>query len=690
MPEPNHVNPDDSPGHEARADAATAGNRDVSPSPRAEGQDDSAGSESHGGASDHVSHAPKDPKGFALAALSLTALGVVFGDIGTSPLYAIRECFHNTGGAHGHAITVTEPHVLGVLSLVFWSMTLVISIKYLVFVLRADHHGEGGILALAALASPDRKSHRSRRRRMVLILGLFGAALLYADGMITPAISVLSAIEGLEVVTSVDKEYVKYITIAILVGLFFIQSRGTAKVGAVFGPITLAWFISMAAIGIGHIIENPGVLVAINPYYAIKFFPHTGLPGFIILGTVFLVVTGGEALYADLGHFGIRPIRMGWFTIVMPCLLMNYFGQGAFLLEHAGSLEAAANPFFRMAPEWSVIPLVVLATSATVIASQAVITGAFSLTLQAVQFGYSPRMTIEHTSHSQAGQIYIPAVNWILMVACIGLVVMFGTSSNLAAAYGVAITITMVITTLLFYVLARDKWNWPAPLALGVCGVFLAIDMAFFAANITKLPDGGWFPLVVAGVAYLLMSTWMAGRQLLAKRLREREIALDLYVAELLSTPPRRVPGIAIFMSGNPVGTPPALRQNVLHNRVLHERVVILTVSTADVPRVAPKERVEFEEVGSGFYRVMLTYGFMDRPNVPRDLQLLNVAALPFEEKEVSYFLGRETLLATKRPGMAMWRERLFAFMARNAQRATLFYQIPPERVIEVGGQVEL
>lgn len=617
-----------------------------------------------------------------LLILSLAALGVVFGDIGTSPLYAVRECFYGP-----HAVAVSTANVLGVLSLILWSLIVVISVKYLTFILRADNSGEGGILALTALVAPGREDGPRKRLPLTLMLGLFGAALLYADGMITPAISVLSAVEGLGIATPVFDPYVLPITIAVLVALFVFQSHGTSRVGAVFGPIILIWFATMAATGVSYLVREPSVLQAVNPIYALLFFINNGWPGFVILGTVFLVVTGGEALYADIGHFGARPIRLSWFSIVLPALLLNYFGQGAFLIGHPA---AAGNPFYRMAPEWALYPLVLLATLAAVIASQAVITGAFSLTLQSVQLGYSPRMTIRHTSAKHMGQIYVPSINWALMAACIGLVLGFKSSSNLAAAYGVAITITMVITTLLFFMLVRDRWQWSLPAAILVCGGFLAMDVMFLGANVTKIDDGGWFPLTVAAVVFTLMSTWRRGRALLGLRLRERLVPLELFLAEQISEPPQRVPGTVVYMSGNPVGTPPALRHNVLHNKVLHETVLIVVVETADVPRVPWSKRTSVEKVGAGFWRVIVTYGFMQEPNVPGVLRWLRHPELEFNETDVSYFLGRETLLATERPGMAIWRERLFAWMSRNAQTATSYFNLPPDRVIEIGVQVEL
>jgi KUP system potassium uptake protein len=613
---------------------------------------------------------------------SLAALGVVYGDIGTSPLYSVRECFHGP-----HAIPIDPLNILGVLSLILWALVLIISVKYLVFILRADNRGEGGILALAALITPVKASARERPGT-VLILGLFGAALLYADGMITPAISVLSAVEGLDVAAPhLFEPYIEPITIVILVALFFFQSRGTRGVGTVFGPVILLWLLTMAILGLWNVAQGPGVLRAINPFYALEFFGKNGWHAFLTLGTVFLAVTGGEALYADVGHFGKRPIRLAWFSVVLPSLLLNYFGQGAYLLREP---TRATHPLYGMAPEWAIYPLVALGTAAAVIASQAVITGAYSLTLQSIQLGYSPRLTIRHTSAHQIGQIYIPAVNWTLMLACISLVLGFHSSSNLAAAYGVAITMTMVITTLLFYVLVRRHWRWSRLLALTVSGSFLAIDLAFFGANITKIAFGGWFPLVIAGAVFMLMSTWREGRQLLASRLRHRQIPLELFLANLLSDLPMRVPGTAVFMSGNPIGTPPALRHNVVHNKVLHETVVILSVETVETPHLDSQERISIEEVGEGFWRILIKYGFMEEPDVPRALATVTKPELNFAPDAVSYFLGRETLVATGKPGMAVWRERLFVWMSRNAQSATDFFNLPPDRVVEVGVRVEI
>jgi KUP system potassium uptake protein len=613
--------------------------------------------------------------------LALAALGVVFGDIGTSPLYAMRECFH--GEFH---LEVNEVNVLGVLSLIFWALTIIVSIKYVIFILRADNHGEGGILALATLISPPGKA--APKRALVIALGLFGASFLYADGMITPAISVLSAVEGLELTSDffANQNIVDSIAIAILIGLFMLQSRGTAGVGALFGPTMLVWFALLAVMGACHLWQMPSVLRALSPYYAWEFFHINQFEGFKVLGAVFLVVTGGEALYADIGHFGMRPIRAAWFVVVLPALLINYMGQGALLLRHP---TASVNPFYSMASGWTLYPVIVLATLAAIMASQAVITGAFSLTLQAIQLGFCPRLRIEHTSSEQKGQIYIPAVNWVLMISTIVLVLGFRSSSNLAAAYGVAITITMCITTILFYLLIKERWGWNPYLAGILAAVFLGIDLSFLGANLLKIFHGGWFPILVAGFVFLSLKTWRDGRTLLAERLRASTLSTELFLADLLSEPPPRVPGTAVFMTGNPMGTPLALRQNVAHNHILHERVLILGVHTAEVPHVTADQRLEAEEIGEGFYRATLNYGFMEEPNVPRDLAAGSLA-LDFEPDTISYFLGRETLLATPDPGMFMWRESLFSFMSRNSQPATLFFRLPAERVVEIGAQVRL
>ncbi|MDQ1610112.1 MAG: system potassium uptake protein [Pyrinomonadaceae bacterium] len=621
------------------------------------------------------------PRGRYLAVLSLTALGIVYGDIGTSPLYAMRECFHGP-----HAIAPTPDNIFGVLSLIFWALVIIISIKYCVFVLRADNRGEGGILALTALATPI-KILSKRERKVLVVLGIFGAALLYGDGIITPAISVLGAIEGLNVATPLFAPYVVPTTIAILIGLFLIQSRGTAKVGQLFGPVMLAWFFIIALLGVVQIARYPSVVGAFNPVHAFNFFLREGWHGFLVLGTVFLVVTGGEALYADMGHFGKRPIRLAWFTLVLPALLLNYLGQGALLIENPA---AAENPFYRLAPEWALYPLIVLASAAAIIASQALISGAFSLTMQAIQLGFMPRLKIEHTSSTERGQIYIPALNWALMIGCIVIVVGFGSSSNLAAAYGVAVTSTMVITTILLCVVAREKWDWSVPLAFGLSGFFLIIDLAFFGANVIKIPAGGWFPLVVGALIFLLMTTWKKGRRILAARLLSRGHPIEEFLRDIAKHPPVRVPGTAVFMNGTAAGTPPALMHNLAHNKVLHERVVLLTVKTKQTPHVAPEDRVKFESLGHNFYRLIFNYGFMEDPDIPKVLENLEPPAPAFDPLETTYFLGRETVIAGKHPGMMIWREKLFAVMSRNASSATAYFCLPPNRVVELGAQVEI
>ena len=613
--------------------------------------------------------------------LSLAALGVVYGDIGTSPLYALRECFHGP-----HAITPSPANILGVLSLIFWSLVVVISIKYLVFVLRADNHGEGGILSLTALATPIRPSGRTEHAFLILI-GIFGAALLYGDGIITPAISVLGAIEGLNVATPIFSPYVVPITICILVALFLFQRKGTAKVGRVFGPVTLLWFTVLAVLGIAQIMRHPQVVVAANPVHALDFFLRNGWHGFLILGSVFLVVTGGEALYADMGHFGTRPIRLVWFTVVLPALLLNYFGQGALLLEDP---EAAHNPFYRLAPGWALYPMIVLATSAAIIASQAVISGAFSLTMQAVQLGFSPRLKINHTSTREFGQIYIPAVNWALMLGCIAIVVGFRSSSNLAAAYGVAVTSTMVITTILFYVVARRLWGWALLPTAILALLFLIIDLAFFGANIVKVTHGGWFPLLLAALVFIVMTTWKRGRRILNERIQTQAKPLEEFLQEMARHPPTRVPGTAIFMNGSASRTPPALLHNLEHNKVLHERVLFLTVKTRQVPFVDPEGRVEIESLGNGFLRLRVYYGFMEDPDIPNVLENLRMPGFAYVAQETTYFLGRETIMASKRPGMALWRERIFSFISQNATSATAYFCIPPDRVVEMGEQIEI
>lgn len=627
------------------------------------------------------------PRGRYLALLSLGALGVVYGDIGTSPLYTLRECFHSA-----HGVAATHANVLGILSLIFWALILIISVKYLTFVLRADNRGEGGILALVSLLHPGRGKEEhlpaGRLRWGLTLIGLFGAALLYGEGMITPAISVLSAVEGLGVATPVFEPYILPITVTLLVLLFIVQRYGTGRVGAIFGPVMLLWFVTIGILGVVAIADYPAVLAAVNPWHAIDFFLRNQLHGYLVLGSVILVVTGGEALYLDMGHFGARPIRCGWFGVALPALLLNYYGQGALMLARP---ETVDNPFYRLAPEWALYPLVALATLATVIASQAVISGAFSLTMQAVQLGFAPRMQITYTSAREMGQIYVPAINWILMTATVLLTLGFRSSSNLAAAYGFSVSSTMVLTTVIFYFVARRLWKWP-PLAIGgLCTVFLIIDVAFCSATMIKIPEGAWFPLVMGVVIFTVLSTWWTGRKILAARLEEATVAVEIFRADAVRREIHRVPGTAVFLTGSPRGSPPALLHNVKHNKVLHETVVVLRVVTEEIPHVRQNRRVAVEELGEGFFRIVLRYGFMDTPNVPRALSRIDHPGLDFAEMKTTYFLGRNRVLAGReREGMAVWREKLFAVMARNSQDATTYFRLPPNRVVEVGAQVEI
>jgi KUP system potassium uptake protein len=616
-----------------------------------------------------------------LYVLSLGALGVVYGDIGTSPLYALRECFNPA-----HGVGATHDNILGVLSLIFWSLVIVISLKYLVFVMRADNRGEGGILALMSLARTREAGGTSKRRALLIALGLFGSALLYGDGMITPAISVLSAIEGLEIAAPALTTYVAPITVVVLIVLFILQRIGTARVGAMFGPIMLVWFAVISLLGIIQIVHEPHVLAAVNPAYGVAFFVRNHLHGFLVLGAVFLVVTGGEALYADMGHFGARPIRIAWFTIVFPSLLLNYFGQGALLL-HTKSIE---HPFFEMAPRWARLPLIALATVATVIASQAVISGAFSLTRQAVQLGYIPRIQIRHTSAREIGQIYIPSVNWFLMMAAIALVMAFQRSTDLAAAYGVAVTATMAITTALLAVVAHERWGWSKGVVAALAVPLLAIDLAFFSANIVKIFEGGWFPLAVGLMIFTLMTTWNRGRVILSERLREQSIAMDDFLRDLGRGGVPRVPGTAVFMSRNTDGVPTTLLHNIKHNKVVHQRVIILTVIVEETARLVDEERSEWTDLGNGVYRLLLRFGFMEEPDLPSTLERIEKPPFQFNPMATSYFLGRETLVATRRPGMAIWRERLFGWMIRNASSAAQFFCLPANQVIELGAQIEM
>lgn len=611
--------------------------------------------------------------------LTLAALGVVFGDIGTSPLYALRECLSS--------VTISPEHILGVLSLIFWSLTIVISFKYVLFIMRADNRGEGGVLALMALAQPHYNLVMGTWRKYIVFTGIFGAALLYGDGIITPAISVLSAIEGLTVATPFFEPYVIPLTLGILVMLFLVQRRGTAKLGAFFGPIMLLWFVTLGVLGIISILNEPSVIYAINPGYALALFFDNPLQGFLVLGSVFLAVTGGEALYADMGHFGRDPLRVGWFFVAFPGLILNYFGQGALLLQNPAARE---NPFYLLAPTWMLYPLVALATMATVIASQAVISGAFSITGQAIKLGLLPRITIHHTSQEEFGQIYVSRVNWALLIATIFLVLSFGTSSKLASAYGIAVSSLMIITTGLIFFTAQRIWDWSIGKAALVILPFVLVDSAFFFSNLSKIKDGGWFPLVVALAIFTLMTTWRRGRQILRERLREKLPLVKDFVEDLPNTSPLRVPGTAIYMNMDRDITPPALVYNLKHNKVVHDLILIVSVHFEEVPYVPASERIELEEAGKGIYRVTIRYGFMNTLNIPRALLLCKEQGLDFDVTSATFFLGRETLLATERPGMAIWRESIFAFLSRNAQKAAGFFGIKATQVVEIGFEVEL
>jgi KUP system potassium uptake protein len=615
-----------------------------------------------------------------LALLSLGALGVVYGDIGTSPLYAFREAIHATGGQAADAAGV-----LGILSMVFWALMLVVSVKYLAVVMRADNHREGGILALTALILPGRARFAGRRRLLVW-LGLFGTALLYGDGIITPAISVLAAVEGLELAVPGLGAWVVPVAIAILIGLFAVQHLGTAQVGGMFGPVMITWFVTLGVLGVGQVLRAPSVLVALNPVYAWRF--ATDRPGvaFLALGGVFLVVTGAEALYADLGHFGRRPIQFGWFTIVLPALTLNYLGQGALLLTDP---DAASNPFFLMAPGWALLPLIVLATAATVIASQALISGAFSITMQAIQLGYLPRVRINHTSPREFGQVYLPAVNAALMIACIGLVLAFRSSTGLAAAYGIAVTSTMIITTVLLLVVARERWRWSRGTVAGVGLSFLSVDVAFLGANMLKIPAGGWLPLLVGAVIFTVMTTWYSGREHTAARRRLGTRMLDDLVAEIEATP--RVAGTAVYLGADPGHVPSALEANLSTHGVLHKRILAVTVQIADIARIAPEDRTQTHDLGAGVDQVLLTFGFNDEPDLPHALHRTFGADPSIALHDAIYVLGRETIAPSPHvPGMRLWRERLYALLHRNASSAVRYFRLPRDRIIEVGAVIEI
>jgi KUP system potassium uptake protein len=616
-----------------------------------------------------------------LLKLSLAALGVVFGDIGTSPLYAIRECFH---GEYG--IVVSAANVLGVLSLMFWSLVMIVTFKYLLFVFRADNQGEGGVMALTALIKSATGQMKNSRLALVSI-GLFAACLLYGDGMITPAISVLSAVEGIRIITPIFKPYVVPVTIIILSALFLIQRRGTASVGRLFGPLILVWFSVLAVLGFIQIVRSPEVLAALLPWYGIKFLLINRFHGFVVLGAVFLVVTGAEALYADMGHFGKRPIRLTWIFLVFPALVLNYFGQGALLLTRP---EESHHPFYALVPSWAMLPMVVLATLATIIASQAVITGSFSLTRQAIQLGYLPRLRVTHTSASHIGQIYIGPVNWLLMICTIGLVLGFQSSSKLAAAYGVAVTSTMLVTTTLFYVVARKRWGWSALTAGALTGLFFLVDIPFFSANISKILHGAWFPLVIGALFFIAMLTWEQGRKILVDQIQTLTPSFDTFKKSLDENPPLRVAGQAVFLTGNPDVVPSTLVQNLRHNKIIHSEVAILHFKTKNIPRVSNFEKVQCEKLGEGFFQIIARHGFMEQPKIDIILTLAHEQGLNFKLKEASYYLGREKLSIGADPRMSRWRSNLFIFMSRNAMDAASFFGIPPDQIIEVGVHLQL
>ena len=643
----------------------------------------------HEESADEPRHGGAPPTGRYLALLALGAIGVVYGDIGTSPLYALTECFH---GEHG--VPASPANVLGVLSLVFWALTLVVSIKYLIFVMRADNHGEGGILALTALATPIRPTGRSERKLLVA-LGVFGAALLYGDGIITPAISVLSAVEGLQIATPKAKPFVLPLSIAIIIGLFLFQKGGTARVGKVFGPVMIVWFAVIALLGGVQIAHEPSVLAAINPLHGVRFFAEHGVRGFLVLGSVVLVVTGGEALYADMGHFGRKPIRLAWFALVYPALLVNYAGQGALLLRDP---SVADHPFFGLAPGWALLPLVVLSTLATVIASQAVISGAFSLTLQAIQLGFSPRLTVRHTSEHEFGQVYVPAVNWALLVSCVALIIGFRSSNALAAAYGIAVTSTMAITSVIFYTVARERWGWPTWAVVPLVAVFLIIDGAFLGANLVKVLEGGWLPLGVAAAVFTVLSTWKTGRRLVFARTEAVADTVSHVIDRVRAGDVTRVPGTAVFLSGTPSGAPISLMQNMRHNKVAHEHTVLATVKTLQVPCVAGAQRIAIHALGEGFYQAEVRFGFMEDPNLARALEsdaVRNTIAHQAPELivapgQTTYFVNRDRVRPTKAEGMVLWREHLFAGLARVAAATPDYFRLPPERSVEIGNVVEI
>ena len=616
----------------------------------------------------------------SLATLTLGAIGVVYGDIGTSVLYALKEVF---GSGH---VPFTPDNVFGILSIFFWTLTVIVSIKYVALVLRADNNGEGGLVAMLALASQAVKD-KPRLRRVLLIIGIFGTCLFYGDGVITPAISVLSAVEGLEVISPAFKKWVIPLTLVILFGLFAVQKRGTSGIGKFFGPITVVWFLVIALLGLMHIATNPAVLAALNPYYALRFMWLQPGTTFIILGAVVLCVTGGEALYADMGHFGKKPIRLAWFSVVMPALTLNYFGQGALLLENPAAVK---NPFYLMAPDWALIPLVILATMATVIASQALITGAFSVTKQVIQLGYLPRLQILHTSVKEAGQIYIPFVNWGLFAAIVLAVVMFKSSSNLAAAYGIAVCTDMLITTVLTFFVIRFHWKYPLWLCIAATGFFFVVDLAFWASNMFKLFDGGWFPLVIGGVIFMLMVTWKEGRNLLSVKLRSDALDLSGFLEAVFVSPPTRVDGTAVFLTSEVGTVPNALLHNLKHNKVLHAHNLFVTVKNHEVPWIGLDKRLVIEPLGHHCWQVVVHYGFKNDPDLPKALEQIKGHGCEFEDMTTSYFLSRDTVIPTMGAGMAQWREKLFAQMHHNASAAADFLKLPNNAVVELGSKIEI
>ena len=623
-------------------------------------------------------NSPKSPA--AVATLTLGALGVVYGDIGTSPLYALKEVFSG-----GHVATSPD-NILGVLSLIFWTLTVIVSVKYVLLILRADNNGEGGLIAMLALATSAVKD-KPALRSVLMAVGLFGTAIFYGDGVITPAISVLSAVEGLEVVSPALHDWVIPLTLVVLAGLFGVQRFGTGGIGTFFGPITLVWFVVLVALGLPHILQNPAVLVALNPAYAVGFFVAQPTVAFVSLGAVVLCVTGGEALYADMGHFGRLPIRIAWYAFVMPALVVNYFGQGAMLLLRP---EAVENPFFLMAPGWAQLPLVILATAATVIASQALISAAFSVTKQAIQLGILPRMVIKHTSERDTGQIYVPFVNWGLFVFIVLAVALFKTSSNLATAYGIAVTLDMTITTVMTFFVIRFGWKYPLPLCFLATGFFFIIDITFFASNMLKLLSGGWFPLLIGSGMFMLMSTWEQGRKLMSERLHEDAIDLASFLEAVFVNPPTRVGGTAVFLAANAGLTPIALLHNLKHNKVLHEYNLFVSVKHHEVPWIGVAQRIELDSLGHDCWQVVLNFGFKDEPDVPLALAPLSLRGIPLPAMDTSYFLSRDIVIPTFGQGMVLWREKLFANMHHNASAAADFLSLPSNRIVELGAKVEI